>query len=225
MNYIIHFTNNFSKIESILSSKAVHLTYSSEIFQLGNQRISSAAHPIVCFSEYSLEELENKTITYGAYGLVLSKDWAEKKELHPVLYVDKNPIVAKSLAVLLRARRNKEKALPPDLRLQIMTLKCFTKNIIGYNSYFDKHGFNFREEKEWRFVPQKNQIGNGLISQNLNKFLSKKNFYNDKLLDYPLRFDLSDIKYIFVSNQNEIGYIADKFSIDRDKIKISHWKT
>ncbi len=224
MNYIIHFTNHFSKIESILSSKTLRLTYSSEIFQLGIQRISSAAHPMVCFSEYNLEELGGTTITYGKYGLALSKEWAQKKKLHPVLYVDKNSIIAKSLAVLLRARRNKEKLLPSELRIQIMTLKCFTKNICGYNSYFERHGFNFREEKEWRFVPKKTQIGNGLISQSLKTFLSNKKFYNDKLLDYPLRFDFADIEYVFVSNNHEINSVADEFSIDRNKIKISNWK-
>lgn len=225
MENIIHFTSKFSTIESILDSSSFRLTYSSEIFQLGIQRISSAAHPMVCFSEYRLDELPNKKITYGGYGIAFSKEWARKKKLHPVIYIDKNSVVARSLASLLRARRNKEQALPPELKLQIIMLKCFTKNIVGYNSYFDRHGFNFRDEHEWRFVPQKKQIGNRLISQSLNKFLDNKKTYNDKILDFPLRFNLSDVEYIFVKDENEMQRISEIFSINKGKIKISNWES
>lgn len=224
MKYIIHFTREFSVIEKILETSSLKLTYSGEIFQLGIQKISSAAHPMVCFSEYSLAELQERTITYGSYGIAFSREWVKKKKIHPVLYIDKNSIVAKSLAGLLRARRNKLKDMPDALKMQIMTIKCFTKNIVGYNSYFDKHNFNFREEQEWRFVPQKVQIGNGLISQGLKKFLEKKKSYNDKLIAFPLKFDIDDIEYVFVKTHKEQQIIRDKFNISKNKLLISDWK-
>lgn len=45
-----------------------------------------------------------------------------------------------------------------------MELKCFIKNEQGYNSHFDVDDFDFKSENEWRFVPEKWEIGNNRCS-------------------------------------------------------------
>jgi hypothetical protein len=154
MGSVIHFTEKFNTLKSILSEYSFRLYYCREVFYLGDEISSSAVHPMVSFSEQVVRNINSKNITYGKFGIGLRKEWIEKKKLHPVLYLDRNSHVAKALSDLLKARRKKaEIELAAHVRLSIMAIKCFTKNAVGFNSYFKMDNFNFRAEKEWRYVP------------------------------------------------------------------------
>lgn len=224
---IIHFTSSFANLKSILKSYSLRLFYSKEDFFLGNKKISSAAHPMVCFSEYKLANLSSKKISYGKYAICFSKEWARKNNISPVMYINKKSPAAKGLGRLLQARQNKlENSLPKELRLPIIQLKCFTKNEIGYNSYFGVSDFNFKAENEWRYVPDKKDIDNQLISQNKNKYLKNQKYYDDKLIPYPLKFLKDDIEVIYVSNKNEKYWLIKNLdSTIHNKIRIFTWKT
>jgi len=225
---IIHITSNFNNIKSILKSESLRLSYSEEDFIAGNKRVSSAAHPMVCFSEFDIKNIEKSEVTYGQYGIGFSLDWARKKKISPVIYINPNSMAANGLGTLLRARRNKiENVLANDLKHAIIKLKCFTKNEKGYNSHLKKSDFNFKNENEWRFVPEKKDIGNGLISQDKSKYrksLESKKKYNDKLLPYPMRFSMKSIKRIYVKHEYEMKELSDKFPNLMYKIEISKWK-
>ncbi|MFA6618856.1 MAG: abortive infection system antitoxin AbiGi family protein [Candidatus Neomarinimicrobiota bacterium] len=225
-NKIIHITGDFESLNSILSSESFRLSYSRENFYSNSHPISKAAHPMVCFSEYNLENIHLQNITYGKYGIGFSKEWARNKRIGPVLYVSQNSLAAKGMSTLLRARQNPEESkLPKNLRLPIMELKCFIKNEQGYNSHFDVEDFDFKSENEWRYVPEKLEIDYNFISQSQKIYNKKREDYNKRLLDYPLKFNLSDIELVFVSNKDEVSEIADKFKIDRELIKTSNWKS
>lgn len=85
--------------------------------------------------------------------------------------------------------------------------------------------FNFKAEKEWRYVPTKSEINGNLISQ--TKWLYERNpdYYNEKLKNFPLRFQLTDIEYLFVETEKQRDEISNKFGIDESIIKISKWTT
>ncbi|HCI0085450.1 TPA: hypothetical protein PCG41_005551, partial [Klebsiella pneumoniae] len=124
----------FKKLTSIISSSSFLLRYCGEYF--GDKRgaiVSRAAHPMVSFSEYEHNELHNKTVTYGGYGIALKKSWAVRNGLTPVNYIEKNSPVALGLIALLRSRQLG--SLPKSLRLPVIQLKCFTKHVYGYNSH------------------------------------------------------------------------------------------
>ena len=222
---IVHVTNTLSALRSILKSSSLQLSYCKEDFCIGAQKISRAAHPMVCFCEYNIDEIGSKTITYGKYGIAFSTGWAHKKRISPVLYIDGNSIAGKGLGALLKARRNRNNPIPEHLRLPIMEIKCFTKNIRGYNSYLKEENFDFRSENEWRYVPRKKEIGNNLISQHKNTYLKNPDKYNNKLMPYPLRFKQSEIEYVFISKQEEADTVSKEFSISFDKIIVSKWET
>lgn len=223
---IIHATGTFAALKSILKSSSLQLSYSKEDFCIGKKKISSAAHPMVCFCECSQNEIKNKRITYGRYGIAFSTDWALKKGISPVLYIDGNSLAAKGLESLLRARQNKESSkLSNNLRLSIMEIKCFTKNVRGYNSYLKQSDFDFKSENEWRYVPRKSDIGGNLISQNKSTYLKRPDYYNKKIAPFPLRFTQSKIEVIFVSNSIEASEIARMLPIAKHKIQVSEWKT
>ena len=154
MSSIIHFTKTFDTLKSILAENSFRLFYCREVLYIGNKVASSAVHPMVSFSEQAIKTINKKNITYGKFGLGLKQTWVTKHRLHPVLYFDKNSHVADALTDLLKARRKNAKSeLASHVKVSIMTIKCFTKNAVGYNSFFDIKDFNFRAEKEWRWCP------------------------------------------------------------------------
>lgn len=219
---INHFTQKFEHIKSILTESSFRLSYCSEEFRDDSGSIiSHAAHPMVCFSEYSKSELSDKKITYGSYCISMKKEWAIKNKLNPVLYIDKNSHVARGLKKLLLERK-KEK-FQSNLKMPVMQIKCFTKHVTGYNSYLKKDNFNFKDENEWRFVPQKSDINNGYISLNYSTYSKNKSKYNKRLKAFPLYFKENDIEAIFVMNEIEINSIKKEFPCLEKKIHLKCW--
>lgn len=224
MSSIIHFTEKYETLKSILTEQSFRLKYCNEVFYLGDKIASKAVHPMVSFSDQIIKNIDRKHITYGKFGIAMNKSWVSSKKLHPVLYLDKNSTVANALTQLLKARRDKtETQLTSPVKLSIMTIKCFTKNAVGYNSYFGIKDFNFKTEKEWRFVPTKPDINNNLISQTKSVYDKRPNYYNDKLKAYPLKFKNSEIDYIFVETKIQQDEISKLFKIDKNKILLSEW--
>lgn len=225
-NHIIHFTSSFKKLSNIILSNSLILSYCKEEFTIENDlTVSKAVHPMVSFSEQNINNLKEKTITYGKYGLSFNNNWIVKNKIQPVIYIDKNSSVAKSLGTLLSYRRRKTKKNNHSLlRLPIITIKCFTKNAVGFNSHFEIPNFDFKSENEWRYVPTKPQIGGGYISETISTYESKKHIYNSKIEKHPLYFNPDDIKLIFVNSEEDKKNLIEQFKIETEKIKISEWK-
>ena len=221
-NVLIHFTNKMNKIDNILHLQSLNLSYCKEDFSISDDfLVSKAVHPMVCFSEQNLKNIAKKKITYGNYGIAFNPDWIVKNYIQPVIYIEKNSPVAQSLGSLLKFRRRLKKS---SIRKDIMVLKCFTKNTIGYNSHFKIKNFLFKEENEWRYVPSKKQIGGGFISENILTFKRLKTKYNKHIKKFPLKFDrISDIHSVFVSSTIECEYLKIKYPSISDKIKLSKW--
>jgi len=220
---LIHFTRQFETLVSILESNSFLVRYCGEYFGDSTGKvISRAAHPMVSFSDYSHEELSAKQVTYGGYGVALHKKWAVKNKLSPVNYVEKNSPAAQGLISLFRARQRGK--LPSNLRLSVIQLKCFTKHVYGYNSYFCTDNFNFKAENEWRFVPSKKQIGGNRISENYSTYKKSEDKYNRRLEPYALKFVNADIKYVYVQSEAEKEYLVKSLVLSPTKIKLAQWK-
>lgn len=226
-NIIIHTTDSIDKLKNILSSESLKLSFSCEDFTWKGKDVSKAAHPMVCFSEYDPKTINNQKITYGKYSIGFGKEWARKNGISPVLYINDSSVAAKGMRELLVSRRKKidDKRLPPKIRLAIMEVKCFMKNEIGYNSYTGDREFDFKSENEWRYVPRKTSIDNFFISENQSTYKNNKIKYNRIVEKHPLKFDLGDIKYLYLPSINEQMEISNYFGIDKSKIKISSWRT
>lgn len=220
---LIHFTRKFKNLVSILESNSFLVQYCGEYFGDSTGRvISRAAHPMVSFSDYSHEKLSSKKVTYGGYGIALHKTWAVKNKLSPVNYVEKNSPVAQGLVSLLRARQRGK--LPPNLNLSVIQLKCFTKHVYGYNSYFHTDNFDFKAENEWRFVPSNEQIGGNKISENYSTYKKFEAKYNNRLKPYALKFANKDIKYVYVQNETEKEHLVKLLGLSPSQVKLAAWK-
>lgn len=223
---IFHFTKNFENLISILKSSSFKLSYCGEYFGDKDKVISSAAHPMVSFSDYTEEDLATQKISYGDYAVALSKKWARSNGLNPVLYVEKHSQAASGLAALLKARQKKGKdVIPKKLRLPIMQVKCFIKHETGYNSHFDQDDFCFKDENEWRYVPTIKQIDGNYISLNYSTFIKNRDKYNNRLSKFPLKFSVSDIISVYVKTEQQRQEVVDRTKLLDEKVKLSMWET
>jgi hypothetical protein len=200
MDYIVHTTNQFDNIKSIIKF-GFRVKYCVENFDVNKKLGSYAAHPVVCFSDIPIEEIYKQEFSYGNYFIALKKNWAISKGLNPVLYLERNSQISAALSKLLDARRNDELAI--SLRENIMLLKCFTKNYIGYNENKETSDYPFHKEKEWRYVPIKMRKKEFLISINASKYKDEKKKFNSKISHLRLVFKIQDIFKIIVANNSE----------------------
>jgi hypothetical protein len=221
---IIHFTGCIQNIESILKDKGFRMKYCQEEFSFANSTISAAVHPMVCFSSHSQRELKSLEITYGRYGIALSKDWALRKGIHEVLYLEKNSIPAKALAALWQARQGKNGDLPVNLRQPVIQIKCFVKNATGKNKKAGMNEFDFRAENEWRYVPTKKQIGGEMISQHKSVYQRNKTTMNKTISKYMVSFTTADVVQVYVDKLSEINQLVDNTGLDEKLFSVSPWK-
>ena len=114
-----------------------------------------------------------------------------------------------------------------------MQIKCFTKHVKGYNSHIDEDNFDFKYENEWRYVPEKKDIGNYYISIDNSRYKqvlekAKKNLikdkYNKRLESFPLKFNENDIEFVFVEEESEIRILEQSFPFLNGKVRKYTWK-
>lgn len=80
--YLIHLTKDFKKLKSILKNGEIK----------ANKKCIKGDQPAVCFMDipfYSLKHIINKDNEdrYGPYGIIVTKKYAYKKKVRPVLYL------------------------------------------------------------------------------------------------------------------------------------------
>jgi hypothetical protein len=165
---------------------------------------------MVSFCDIPLSEIKDHISKYGEYGIGLTKEWANRNRLNPVLYVARNSYLASSYAkalddfVLLDGSREaseSDKALTDVLR--------YIKN---YEGDLDRKGslrkdYRFSDEREWRYVPPFNTECEMLVGED---------YYANHapLVDQPIRqlrlyFEPNDIRYIIIRDDSEISEFID----------------
>lgn len=97
---IIHYTRNFENLKGILSSSGLRLKYCLENVEFKGKNDSLMAFPMVCFCDLPLTLAKEHINKYGGYGIGLSKTWARANKLNPVLYMEYESVITRSLGVL-----------------------------------------------------------------------------------------------------------------------------
>lgn len=214
-NSIIHYTSTFEVLCKILE-EGFKIKYCREDLSLNKKGDgSSAAHPMASFCDIPLTDTARHFESYGYYGVGLSKEWAISKGINPVLYIERKSSLAKSISRIIKMVRSD---IDNDLRTDIFRLKSFSKNYFGNITVNDKIiDCKFYNEREWRFVPLKEEIGNHPSSVPTSKYVKDKDKYNDSIKDYRLKFSPNDISYIIVKNTSEIPALINFLRINYDK--------
>lgn len=164
-NSIIHYTDSFPILTSIVK-EGFKITYCSEVLKLGSRGASNAAHPMISFCDIPLSDSKQHFDAYGKYGIGLTKQWAKKMGVNPVIYVDRNSLFADVLSELLKERRKEKTNLTQKQKNEILKIKSYAKNYSGplKRKSINNPDYKFYDEREWRLVPNKNQMNNALFS-------------------------------------------------------------
>lgn len=196
---IIHYTDTFDKLKNILI-EGFGIKYCEEQLKIVDKSGSLAAHPMVCFCDIPLSQSFKHFDAYGKYGLGLTKIWANKMGINPVLYMEPNSDISKTLGALLKERRDKKSNLTKLQKDQILRIKCFTKNYSGklVRKKVNNNNYRFYDEREWRLVPDKEKLNGENFSITLSKYKNDKNKYNNALSTIRFSFLHNEISYIIV---------------------------
>lgn len=173
---IFHFTNTFETLISILE-EGFKVTYCLEEYELGDGTVELGIS-MVSFADIPLAQLNQSVSNYGHYCLGLSKEWATKNHINPVLYMDQNSYLSQVFCDYLDLIQSK-----PDIKVKYQLneleegkveikyignteneialnmmngLLTFIKNSNGTlrrRNHPDVPNFNFYAEREWRYVP------------------------------------------------------------------------
>ena len=218
-NSVLHYTKSLQSLESIIRDRKFLLGYCTDYIRENND-IENAqfeiAVPMVCFCDIPFTEVSKLTKEYGYYGIGLSKEWARKKGLNPVLYFDSKSKVTRILNAIdylsssicnntseegIANRSNK-------LLKEYEGLLGYIKNYKNISSQVGKikPDYVFYNEREWRYVPSQSDLNENELDLLLQKedYERNKSFYNDRAKKYFLDFDDSDITYIIVHRIDEI---------------------
>ena len=203
-NSIIHYTVDISILKLIIKD-GFKIKYCGEKLKLGTGS-SNAAHPMLSFCDIPLSESQKHFDAYGKYGIGLSKEWAIKRGINPVLYIDHNSLFAKSLLKLIEERRKADTNFTKLQSNQILQIKAYAKNYSGHlkRRSVDNPNYKFYDEREWRLVPNSKEINNADFSIKLIDYEKDKDKYNQKIADCRIKFEAKDISYIIVEKTSQI---------------------
>ena len=204
-NSIIHYTDDLKKLESILR-EGLAIKYCAETLIMGEDASSLAAHPMISFCDIPLSQSYKHFNAYGRYGIGLTKSWANLNGVNPVLYLDSNSSISRTLNNLIIERRKTKSNLTDSQKMDILRIKCFAKNYSGRlkRKAVDKTNYRFYDEREWRLVPEAKELESSPFSVSLKIYDADKNKYNDAIKDIRFTFESKDVAYIIVDKTDEI---------------------
>ena len=201
-NSIIHFTKTSEVLKEILRDNfKIH-------FCVENVDIISYASPMVSFCDIPLSEVKEHIGKYGSYGIGLTKEWAQREKLNPVLYLNKGSAISKSYKRLYDSIITAENIADlTDNEKDMLNVLRYFKN---YQADLVRGGevikdYRYSDEREWRFSPDYEDCNEIALSIDHFKTEKDREEQNAALSDLRLEFEPNDIKYIIIERESEIS--------------------
>lgn len=199
-NSLFHFTKKYEYLTSILEIGFLP-RYVIEDYTSLESVIPKLAIPMVCFCDIPLTHTLEHTDHYGKYGIGLSKDWANSKDINPVAYL---------------TTRAKIKDFYDDLFMQSNKDNGFSNlvfEIIKYLKPYQGESGNgimkvFYNEKEWRYIFRGKNIEEFRDLLHEHEFEQIRD-YNFMVEPYPLNVSPSDIRYLIVDKRDEVFKLSE----------------
>lgn len=185
---------------------------------IGETNIREIGVPMVSFCDLRLSEVISHMCKYGNYGIGLTKEWANRKGLNPVLYISKYSPLTDGLisglnGVHAHIRRFKDTDSLANDFSNIHNVYRFIKN---YEAPLKKRGYEkidkyrFADEREWRYVPPlEDKRVVPFVSQNQIRTAQQKEDLNKEVESVRLHFQPEDIRYLIVNSDNEISELIE----------------
>jgi hypothetical protein len=211
---LFHFTKEKCTLFDILNS-TFRVSYAREKVE-GIETVREFAVPMVSFCDLRLSELKEHMGKYGNFGIGLTKEWANRNGLNPVMYVNKHCPFTDNFNNSLHSVYKKISTLTEDNSFQgisdnnikIFDAYRYIKNYEGtlIRNEISTDNFRFADEREWRFVPPITVTGiPPFVAKSNIDTTSKKEKYNRLANNIRLNFKPNDIKYLIVESDNDIN--------------------
>lgn len=203
-NTIIHFTKTKDALAGILQDN-FKIFYCKETFRL-NEKNYNARVPMVSFCDIPLSQIREHIDKYGCYGIGLTREWAERNRLNPVLYVDSKSNLAESLvetfkAYIVDAGDDEENDVAQRNLMDILRyMKNFEGKLSRKNKEIEK--YRFADEREWRYVPPFAELEAFMTAD--SSYRKNPEQFDAQTQDLRLNFEPNDIKYIVINTDAEI---------------------
>lgn len=222
-NSVIHYTKTIDNLKGILKEQKFFLKYCTDYVRVNNDTIGQfeLAVPMVCFCDIPFTEIHSLTNEYGCYGIGLSKKWAIRKRLNPVLYCETSSNLTQiidSIYYLSNAISNYTEEDVTVIRANRLQNEC--EKLLGYVKNYQNisrnigkipANYKFYDEREWRYVPSIDDMKIQDVQLDLllpkEDFEANKEIYNENARQFKLDFNEEDITYIIVQSKNEIQEI------------------
>ena len=216
---LFHFTEKKWLFEILKSNFRV--SYARERIAAPNNERTLAV-PMVSFCEIKLAEIKYFIQKgYGNFGIGLTKEWANRNGLNPVMYVNRHCNLADNLIDGLNgmythiSRLNNTKDITKLTKSyhNLMNMYRYVKNYEGELIRKEKlidPNYRFADEREWRYVPSLETEGvEPFVAISNIKTKRQKEDYNNRISHVRLTFQPNDIKYLFVENESDINELID----------------
>jgi len=213
-NILFHFTDKMALFNILEDSFKV--SYARERIK-GQSAVREFAVPMVSFCDLRLSELKVHIEKYGKFGIGLTKDWAFRNGLNPVMYINENSHFTDNfikaldgIFTMINTLVDNEytNKLTYDY-LNVLNTYRYLKNYQGElkrnnESIID---YRFADEREWRFVPPISDKLNYMPFIPISKIKTKKekDNFNLGISHIKLNFVPDDINYLIVDNDKEIN--------------------
>jgi len=211
---LFHFTKRKKALYSILA-ETFKISYAREAIH-GVDSKRELGVPMVSFCDVKLHDIKSHIKNYGSYGIGLTKEWANKNGLNPVLYINKQCELIGNLMLALnslyvRLDQISESASSNDMVGHYNNLLNIYRYVKNYEGPLKRKGklisnsYRFADEKEWRYVPP-------LKTPGVFAFLPiseidtpwRKAARNKDIEHHRLQFEPDDIRYLIVKDDSDI---------------------
>ncbi len=215
-NSLFHFTCTKENLISIINN-GFYPRYSYETFiYVEDTHSLGMSIPMVSFCDIPLSQIKNHVRQYGNYAVGLSKEWAKKKTICPVLYTHSSASLAsnifssfKTIEKINKENNNQNVISEVDEVFKAIAYSlCFMK---PYEGKLVKDGtykgeiIRFYDEREWRYMPSPDDFERCKIKLLKYDELGKTEILNRQLqLQLILPFEPNDVRYIIVDKESEI---------------------
>lgn len=219
---LFHFTSQ-AGLYGIMQG-GFRLSYARECIAGPTLRREFAA-PMVSFCDLKLSELRWHMGQYGKFGIGLTKDWANRSGLNPVMYVNRDCHFADSFTSALNGiyahlGKLNDESQAEHVSANYMKITDTYRYLKNYEGELERNGretiptYRFADEREWRYVPP-------LASKGIAPFVAKSNIdtrakkeaYNKTLLGHELKYSPSDVKYLIVEKDADIGDLVEHIKV------------
>lgn len=211
-NTLFHFTKSKDNLIDILKSNfrpsyCTEKTYFTDKYQTWDI-------PMVCFCDIPLSKVKEHTSWYGEYAIGITKEWAVKNNVNPILYINENIELVNTLKENLKfllGLRDDSNYINNNIQLFITNLLYQCAYIKPYEGEQYNHKKQqvktkrFYDEREWRYIPVRAKFSepNSMFQFGNDSFI--KGGFNSYITDeLGLNFAPQYINYIIVSKEKEI---------------------